>query len=301
MGKALRGIDPKATEPSKPKILIFGKPGVGKTWASLDFPSVYYIDTEGGANLDHYTDKLKKSGGRYLGPKDGANDFGVVLEEIVTLATTEHPFRTLVIDSFSKLFNTQVDINYEQMQKAGREMDKTFGAEKKPAISLTRRMVRWFEKLDMNCILVCHEKDLWKDGKQVGVSFDAWDKLEYELHLALNITKAGKARYAQVTKSRLEPFPEAERFPWSYEEFAARFGKDIMEASAKVAVMATQEQIQRLQGLIAALNVTPENVTKLLDKANAETFEEVPTDTAARWITDLSKRVSVLVSSPAAS
>ena len=64
----LRAVDPKAASPSKPKILIFGKPGVGKTWTSLDFPSVYYIDTEGGADLNHYTDKLKKAGGVYFGP-----------------------------------------------------------------------------------------------------------------------------------------------------------------------------------------------------------------------------------------
>src|SRR5664280_1663930 len=71
----LKAKDPKTTEPSKPKILIFGKPGVGKTWFSLDFPSVYYIDTEGGADLAHYTAKLIKSGGVYMGPEDGSLDF----------------------------------------------------------------------------------------------------------------------------------------------------------------------------------------------------------------------------------
>jgi hypothetical protein len=63
----LKAVAPKAAEPSKPKMLIFGKPGVGKTWTSLDFPNVYYVDTEGGADLAHYTDKLEKSGGVYFG------------------------------------------------------------------------------------------------------------------------------------------------------------------------------------------------------------------------------------------
>jgi hypothetical protein len=299
MARQLRGVDPKNTEPSKPKILIFGRPGVGKTWCSLEWPSVYYIDTEGGANLDHYTDKLKKAGGAYLGPKDGANDFNVVIEEVVTLATTEHPYRTLVIDSFSKLFNTQVDINYEAMQKAGREMDKTFGAEKKTAISMTRRLVRWFEKLDMNCILICHEKDSWKDGKQVGYTFDGWDKLEYELHLALHITKIGKTRTARVSKSRLTPFPDEDRFDWNYETFAERYGRSVIESAAKATKMATPEQIKKLEGLISALNVTPENVAKLLEKASAETFDEVPTETADKWIGELSKRVVGLVGAAA--
>ncbi len=37
--RTLKGTDPKSAKPSKPKILIYGKPGVGKTWAALDFPS----------------------------------------------------------------------------------------------------------------------------------------------------------------------------------------------------------------------------------------------------------------------
>ena len=48
----LKAKDPVNAEPSKPKMLIFGKPGVGKTWGALDFPSCYYIDTEGGAGAD---------------------------------------------------------------------------------------------------------------------------------------------------------------------------------------------------------------------------------------------------------
>ncbi len=297
--RKLRASDPEAAEPSKPKILVFGRPAVGKTWTSLDFPSVYYIDTEGGADLAHYTNKLKQSGGMYLGPKDGANDFDTVIDEIITLATTEHHFRTLVIDSYSKLFNTQVDMTYEAMTKAGRDMEKTFGAEKKPAISSTRRMVRWFDKLDMNVILICHEKAMFKDGKDIGVSFDGWDKLEYELHLALHITKIGDGknakRMAQVRKTRLTGFPDGERFDWAYEGFAERYGRDIIEADAKIVKIASAEQIARLRELLTALGVSQDNIAKMLEKANAEVFEEVSADTMQKWIDELSKRVSKLV------
>ncbi len=255
MARTLKATDPKAAKPSKPKMLIYGKPGVGKTWASLDFPSVYYIDTEGGANLEHYTDKLKKSGGMYLGPDAGSNDYSVVIEEVITLATTPHKFRTLVIDSYSKLFNTQIDATAERMVKAGRDMEKTFGAEKKEAITNTRRLVRWFDKLDMNVILICHQKSMWKDGKEVGVTFDAWDKLEYELHLALNIEKTGASRKARISKSRLKEFPDAEIFDWSYAAFADRFGRDVIEAETKVTALASPEQIKKYNELLAVVKV----------------------------------------------
>lgn len=289
--RKLRGTDPKAAKPSKPKILIYGRPGVGKTWASIDFPSVYYIDTEGGANLEHYTDKLKKAGGAYLGPSDGSNNFETVIEEIITLATTEHKYRTLVIDSYSKLFNTQVDINYEAMARAGREMDKTFGAEKKTAIALTRRLIRWLDKLDMNAILICHEKTLWKDGKEVGATYDGWDKLEYELHLALQIIKQGPSRKARVTKTRLTEFPDAESFPWSYEDFAKRYGRDVIESGSTAIRLATPDQLKQLEALIQVLRVESEVIDKWKDKAGVESFAEMDTDTIQKCIAHLDAKL----------
>ena len=83
--------------------------------AAIDFPSVFYVDTEGGADLAHYTDKLSKSGGVYLGPEDGACDFATVLGQIKALASEAHSHKTLVIDSISKLFNSAVSLEAERL------------------------------------------------------------------------------------------------------------------------------------------------------------------------------------------
>ncbi len=124
----LGAVDPKAAEPSRPKITVFGKPKVGKTWGALDFPSVYYIDTEAGADLAHYTDKLKKSGGMYFGREQGSQDFATVIEQVKALATEKHPYKTLVIDSLSKIYNMEINKEAERLgDKDG------FGASKKPS------------------------------------------------------------------------------------------------------------------------------------------------------------------------
>lgn len=289
MSRTLKGTDPKAAKPSKPKILIYGRPGVGKTWASIDFPNTYLIDCEGGANLSHYTDKLKASGGNYMGPDNGANDFAAVTEEIITLATTKHRFRTLVIDSYSKLFQTQVSMDLERIQKKqlekGEEMKETYGAEKKPAVNWTRRWLRWFDRLDLNVVLVCHERDLYKDSKLIGSTFDGWDKLEHELHLVLNITKQGPARRAKVIKSRLKEFADAEVFDWSYDAFANKYGRDVMEADAKTVEPANEAQIKAYSDLLAAVKVDP----KVLEKW-AEACDDVA-DLAAE---DIQKRIDWL-------
>lgn len=284
----LKAVDPKAAEPSKPKVLIYGKPGVGKTWTSLDFPNVYYIDTEGGADLAHYTDKLKKAGGVYFGPDQGSLDFNSVINEIQALATEEHNFKTVVIDSFTKLFNLAVANEAERLGEKN-----AFGADKKPAISQTRRLVNWLTKLDMNVVLVCHEKTQWGtdakgDRAEIGTTFDAWDKLEYELHLCLNILKVGPNRLARVRKSRLLGFPDAETFPWSYDEFAKRYGKDVIERKSEAIKLATPEQVAEINRLLGIVKLPCEEwLEKCLAKANASRIEEFDVTQADKIISTM--------------
>src|SRR5580698_2908606 len=214
-GKLL-AIPPESVEPRHPKVLIYGPPGVGKTWASLDFPGVYYIDTEGGADLDHYREKLRTSGGAYLGPDQGSLDFDVVIGQMQALATEHHEYRTVVLDSASKLWNTALS----DEQEALGEKD-AFGAYKKIPTRKFGSMMKWISRLDMNAVLITHQKDLWglnekKQREMIGYTFDCQEKLEYELHLVLRIAKEGASRYAHIGKSRLPTFTEGDSFPWSY-------------------------------------------------------------------------------------
>lgn len=287
----LRAVQPKAAEPSKPKVLVFGKPGVGKTWQALDFPSVYYIDTEGGADLAHYTDKLERSGGVYLGPDQGSLEFSTVLEQVQALATEKHNFRTLVIDSISKLYTLEITREGERLG------DKNaFGADKKPAVAYMRRLVSWLVKLDMNVILIAHERPLWgQDDKgqrtEIGVTFDCWDKLEYELHLALNIQKRGASRLARVTKSRLQGFPDGSTFPWTYEEFATRYGRDVIEKASAPVELASAEQIAELRRLLEVVKMPDGWLEKCLERANADRLEDMEADKIGKLIDVVKERL----------
>ncbi len=280
--RKLRGVAAKEVKPSKPKMLVFGKPGVGKTWTALEFPKVYYIDTEGGADLNHYQDRLRNAGGMYFGPEQGSRDFDTVLEEVITLATVEHGYQTLVIDSYSKLFLSCVSESEEKLRKEGKKVE--FGVEKKDAVNKTRRLVRYLDKLDMNVLLICHEKSKWSNGEEVGQTFDGWDKLEYELHLALRIEKLGKGRTARVTKSRLEHFPESDVFPWSFNEFAERYGRDAIFAPVVTTKLATPEQVAELTRLLGVVLVPPEILDKWRTKAGIEDWNEMDADTIEKCI-----------------
>lgn len=278
----LKAIAPTAAQPSKPKILVFGRPGVGKTWWALEFPSVYYIDTEGGASRDQYIDKLKASGGVYMGPEQDSQDFEKVIDELKTLATEEHPYKTVVIDSLSKLYNIAI----------AREMDRlgekdAFGASKKPATALTRKLINWIDRIDMNVILITHEKVLWEKSEQAGYTFDAWEKLEYELDLAIRVVKSGDKRIGNVRKSRIKGFPDQDNFNWSYAEFSQRYGKEIIETHGKIIELATSEQIGVLSGLLEDNKISLEMREKWLAKEKVTDFREMKSSRAQNLISHL--------------
>src|SRR3990167_6289005 len=100
----LKAIKREIVEAEKPKFMLSGKSGVGKTLFALSFPKPYLIDTEGGATREQYTKKLTAVGGAYFGKDQGSQDFATVNEEIRTLATTKHEYKTLIVDSFSYLY-----------------------------------------------------------------------------------------------------------------------------------------------------------------------------------------------------
>jgi len=287
----LKAKDPLTVEPTKPKFVIYSASGVGKTWFALSFPKVYYIDTEGGATRAHYMERLSRAGGQYLGVEDGALDFDCVIEQMKALATEKHGFKTVVIDSITKLFNNAVASEAERLG------DKNaFGADKKPAIAHMRRLVASLSRLDMNVILVAHEKAEWgQDSKgdrvELGKVPDCWDKLIYELDLAFHCQKRGASRVSVVRKSRLIGFPEGSSFPMDFNEFAERYGKDVIEKAATVITLASTEQVSEINRLVELLKVDKATTDKWLEKASAESFAEFNSTQAGKIIESLKSKI----------
>lgn len=292
----LVAVAPATVEPQKPKVLVFGPPGVGKTWVSLEWPNVYYVDTEGGAKRQHYRDKLIAAGGVYMGPEQGSLDFDTVIGQMEALATERHPHKTIVFDSLTKLYGTA--ISDEQARLGDQD---AFGASKKKPIHHMKRLIRWMNRADMNAIIVAHERDLWGKndrGQQevIGKGFDAWDKLEYELDLVLRISQIGTGdsarRYANIGKSRLKAFPSGERFEWSYAAFAERYGKDVIEKEVVPVVLASAEEVGELNRLLSVVKTDPGIIEKWLTRAGADSFDEMSSEHIQACITHLKGKLT---------
>lgn len=288
----LKAKAPLTVQPGKTKAMIFGPSGVGKTWFTLSFPRPYYIDTEGGADLRHYQERLEAAGGAYLGPQEGSLDFDTVIDQMKSLSTEQHPFKTLIIDSVTKLYQTTI------ANESDRLGDKdAFGASKKPAIAWMRRLVNWTQKLDMNVWFVAHDSAEWGiDPKtcqrtEIGRLPDVWDKLIYELDLTLQAQRRGPLRVAVVRKSRLLGFPDMDSFPLEYADFATRYGKDYIEGASKSMQLATTEQITEINRLLGVVKVTEQEIEKVLTKAGAEGWDELSTEQATATIAWLGKKI----------
>lgn len=294
MESKLKAVAPGEAKPTRPKIIFYGQPGVGKTWAALDFPAPYVIDTEGGATGKQYQEKLKGSGGRYLGMEHGSLSLAAIIEQVQALATEKHPYKTLVIDSISEVFNGEIANEAERLKREGKKNE--FGLDKKPAVALTRSLINWLKRVDMNVILIAHEKSEWgKDGKgdtvEVGKIPDVWDKVPYLLDLSLNIRKIGASRRGFVKKSRLEEFPDGSAFPWSYEEFAKKYGIEIINKEHKEIVLATNDQLKEVSGLVAMLKVPQKTIDDWFTKANVSEFAEMNAEDVGKIIMFLNTKI----------
>lgn len=272
--RQLKGKQPVGQD-KRAMMILSGRAGVGKTYFALDFPNCYYIDVEGSAERDHYAAKLAAGGGSYFGKSEGAQDFENVIDEITTLATVEHSFKTVVIDSFTKLYATAAAIAEENV---GNE----WGKDKKEANKPTRRLIRWIDSLDMNVVLICWPKDEWGNdatGQRavIDTTFDGMNKMEHELDLWIEIIKEGNARKGRVRKTRLLGFVEGERFDLNYDDFAERYGKKLIDAPHEIAhKTCTAEQAGQLIETCRAAGIPTTTITKWLQKARVESVELLP-------------------------
>ncbi len=264
---ALRGRKPEVKVIERAKLLISGGAGEGKTHFSLQFPQVYYIDSEGGAKREQYQELLIKSGGTYMGVEEGASDFGEVIREVKTLATEKHPYKTVVIDSLSHLYNLEAAI-------AEVKVGSAYGADRKEANKPCRQLLRWIEKIDMNVVLICHEKADWtnkdKDGN-VGTTYDAYDKVQYALDLWLEL----KDKKFIARKTRLTSFTEGMKFGREYSEFSEMFGQKHIEKEVETLIMSTPEEIQTALKFAKGLNYTDDDLAKLFKKVDVDSWEDM--------------------------
>ncbi len=290
----LKAKQPEAIQ-KRLKMLLYGPAGTGKTTAAIQFPQPYLIDTERGAVNDQYVKLLKKSGGAYFGTEQGSTDVDAVTAEVTALLTEKHQYRTLIIDPLTVIYNELVDKSAQELATDADPTGTSFGRHKGPADRKIKRLINLLLRLDMNVVITSHAKTRWeKAGKEVidaGQTFDCYGKLDYLFDLVIELQKVGAQRFGVVKKTRVEKFPDADRFQWSYEEIKTRYGGELLERESSAVALATPEQVSRLEELVKALGVEPDKVEKWYTKEGVDSFAEMTGKSIANYIAAAEKQV----------
>lgn len=277
---ALRAKKPEAIQ-KRLKALFYGSAGVGKTTAAIQFPKPYLIDTEKGAENDQYTKILQKAGGVVF----QTSDFNELMTEVKALLTEKHEYKTLIIDPLTTLYNDLLD---KSAIKNGTE----FGRHYSDANKQIKHLLNLLLRLDMNVIITSHAKNEYGQNLSVlGQTFDCYKKLDYLFDLVFEIQKRGKDRVGLIKKSRIEAFPDTEHFPFSYDEIAKRYGKEVLERDAIAQELAEESQVKELVRLIDLIKVPEEISQKWLDKSSSEKWEEMPKDAIQKCIDHLKSKI----------
>jgi DNA polymerase III delta prime subunit len=287
---ALRGIKPKEVK-KRLKVLFYGSAGVGKTTAAIQFPQPYLIDTEKGAENEQYVKLLTQNEGSIF----QTTDFNEMIDEVKALLSEKHPYKTLIIDPLTTVYNDLLEKCAAELKKVSKEKDATgteFGRHYGEANKKMKHLLTLLLRLDMNVIITSHAKNEYGDNMKVlGVTFDCYKKLDYLFDLVFEVQKRGSQRVGIVKKTRIEAFADNENFPFSYESIADKYGKDVLEREAVPVQLASKEQIDTLNHLIELLKIEDDVKQKWLDKSDSENFSEMNSTQIQACIDMLNKKL----------
>lgn len=271
------------------KAFIFGGAKIGKTWASIQFPAPYLIDTEGGMKQKEYVDMINSKEGVYL----NTYDFDIIYEEIKLLMSTKHSYKTIVIDSLTVVYDalaTKAAIHLSKDGKDGTE----FGRHYAIANQAMKKLILLLFRIDMNVIITAQSKPIYNGTMEVaGETFDCFKKLPFIFDLVMRIERFGvKERRAFIMGSRIRNFPELEFIPFSYEEIAQRYPIELMEKDALPEVLASESSLKELKRLIGVLKIEDDLIEKWLTHEKANFLDEISEKNIQKYIDGCLKKLN---------
>lgn len=269
---ALRGKKPTEIK-KRLKALFYGVAGAGKTTTAIQFPAPYLIDTEKGAENDSYVKLINERGGAIL----QTNIFEELIEEVKSLLTEKHSYKTLIIDPLTTIYNDLLDSSAKKLANPREGKDGTeFGRHYGEANKQMRQLMNLLIRLDMNVIITSHAKNEYGQNLSVlSQTFDCYKKLDYLFDVVFEIKKIGKDRNATVKKTRIYGFPDGDIFPFSYQEIAKRYDSGILEKESMPEVLAKEDQVNEIKRLIELLKIPEDIIDKWLAKSGATKFDEM--------------------------
>jgi hypothetical protein len=292
-------MPPKAKTPEpknkRVKMMVFSTAGIGKTTAAINWPKAVIIDMEHGT--DNYADTIIANGSIVLHTTNPDE----VKDEIKTLLTEKHDYRTIVIDPVTILYQaiqekwTRIFSKYADTEKATELQDFGFRYWAKVK-SDYKAIMRMLLACDMNVILTAHQKDVYGEGmKKVGFGSDSMKGDEHIFDYVFQLVMDSKGKRMAITKKeRAEvgkpKFPG--EFEWSYKNFIVYYGKEQLEREATPTPLATPEQVAKIRELLGIVKVADNWETECLTKADVDSWEEMTYEKSESCVKFLTQKLA---------
>lgn len=266
------------------RLFIWGSSGVGKTTLALGFPKPCIIDMEKSAEL--YGDSFD------FGVKE-TKDPDVVMKTIDWLLTTNHGYKTAIIDPFTVYWES-IQAKWEKLflkRRHGKKGHKGEFYDLQPGDwkhlkAEIKELFRKLHSLDMNVIVTARLKDKYKDSPgdfmvKDGETFDGEKSLEYMFHTVIHMYrgKDGK-RMGHCTKDRSNHIPEDSHINAEYKTFEKMWGRDILDRDAKPIELITDDQKKELVSYLGMFKFSPEELRARLAKYHATEIKGLTRESA---------------------
>lgn len=244
------------TNPFKPaeqvsprvKCLVYGAPGVGKTYLALTAPGpIAVIDTEGGTAF--YANRVGQNG---LSPFDvlPTKTFAQVEQAIAYLRTVPGAYQTLVVDPVTVLYETLQDA--AQHRRAQTRNDAEADLEMLDWQRIKRaykRLMTDLVNLPMHVVVTAREGDITemrgKERIKIGFKPDAEKNTGYYFDTILRLVAAGQGkREAIVEKDRTGSHALNARVPGA--SFAKLFDKALGMEGTGTRVVQSDDEAARI-------------------------------------------------------
>lgn len=268
----LRATKPEVSK-TRFKALIYSEPGVGKTHLCCSFPSVYYIDSEKIKDYKHFIELIRKNNGDLI----YLTDISEIINEVKSLLSTKHQYKTLVIDSISFPYGLLANLEVDRLSAKSSNSEGTeFGANIAKPKRLIFHLGMLLSRLDMNVVVTAHERSKFSSNVEIGKTFDISEKLSHALGTTINLRQQGSVKKMFIEKSRYPEFKKGDVVDFKgYETFENALGKEMFNSESIVEALASPGQVSEIKRLVQLLSIPEETVQKILIKADSQSWEEM--------------------------